>query len=80
MMKVLDEILRQCGFIGTLIVGGPDPDVPNSVKTMIFHTGKTATGLSFGDAYPDLKANMTTSFNTFAHKCLSKCLDSSRIN
>lgn len=69
-MTVLNEVLRQCGFIGTLIVGGPDPDVPDNMMTMIFQTGKTATGLSFGDAYPDLKANITNSFNTFAHKCL----------
>jgi hypothetical protein len=78
MMKVLDEILRQCGFIGTLIVGGPDPDVSNSMMTMVFQTGKTATGLTFGEAYPDLKASMTNSFNTFAHKCLSKHLDPTR--
>ena len=74
MMIVLDEILRQCGFIGTLLVGGPDPDVANSMMTMLFHTGKTATGLSFGDAYPELKVNMKKSFNTFAHKCLGKRL------
>jgi len=80
MMKMLDEILRQCGLIGTLIVGGPDPDMPNSMISMIFHTGKTATSLSFGDAYPDLKASMTSSFNTFAHKCLSKLLDPSGIS
>jgi hypothetical protein len=72
MMTVLNEVLRQCGFIGTLIVGGPDPDVPDSMMTMIFQTGKMATGLSFGDAYPDLKANITSSFNTFAHKCLGR--------
>jgi hypothetical protein len=72
MMIVLDEVLRQCGFIGTLIVGGLDPDVSNSVMTMVFNTGKTATGLAFGDAYPELKASMTSSFNTFAHKCLGK--------
>jgi hypothetical protein len=39
---------------------------------MVFNTGKTATGLAFGDAYPELKASMTSSFNTFAHKCLGK--------
>jgi hypothetical protein len=80
MMIILDEILRQCGFIGTLIIGGPDPDMSDSVMSMVFHTGKTATGLSFGDAYPDLKANMTSSFNTFAHKCLSKYIDPSGIS
>jgi hypothetical protein len=74
-MTVLDEVFRQCGFIGTLIVGGIDPDVSNSV--MVFHTGKTATGLSFGDANPDLKASLTSSFNAFAHKCLGKQFASS---
>ena len=72
MMTILDEVLRQCGFIGTLILGGPDPDAPNNIMSMIFHSGKTATGLGFSDAYPDLKATLTSSFNTFAHKCLSK--------
>jgi hypothetical protein len=72
MMTMLDEVLRQCGFIGTLVVGGPDPDAPNSIMTMVFQTGKTATGLNFTDAYPDLKGTMTGSFNTFAHKCLSR--------
>jgi hypothetical protein len=71
MMTMLDEVLWQCGFIGTLIVGGPDPDVPNSIMSMVFQSGKTATGLSFNDAYPELKATMTSSFNSFAHKCLS---------
>jgi hypothetical protein len=80
MIKILDEILRQCGLIGTLIIGGPDPDMPDSVMSMVFHTGKTATGLSFGDVYSDLKTSMTSSFNTFAHKCLSKHLDPSRIS
>ena len=69
---MLDEILRQCGFIGTLIVGGPDPDAPNNIMSMIFQSGKTATGMTFGDSYPTLKTTMTNSFNTFAHKCLSK--------
>ena len=47
MMKMLDEILRQCGLIGTLIVGGPDPDMPNSMISMIFHTGKNSDRLEF---------------------------------
>jgi hypothetical protein len=72
MTVVLDEVLRQCGFVGTLIVGGPDPDMPNNIMSMVFQSGKTAVGLTFSDAYPDLKAAMTSSFNTFAHKCLSK--------
>jgi hypothetical protein len=72
MMKVLDEVLQQCGFIGTLIVSGLDLDVSNSVMTLVFNMGKMATGLTFGDAYPELKASMTSLFNTFAHKCLSK--------
>jgi hypothetical protein len=72
MMTMLDEVLWQCGFIGTLVVGGPDPDMPNSIMSMVFQTGKTATGLSFADAYPDLKGTMTSSFNKFAHKCLSR--------
>lgn len=72
MMTILDEVLRQCGFIGTLIVGGPDPDVPNRIMSMVFQTGKTVTGMNFTDAYPDLKGTMTGSFNTFAHKCLSR--------
>jgi hypothetical protein len=74
MMTILDEVLRQCGFIGTLLVGGPNPDVPDRVMSMIFHTGKTAMGQNFADVYPDLKTSMTSSFNTFAHKCLSKLL------
>jgi hypothetical protein len=41
MMKVLDEILQQCGFIGTLIISGPDPDMSNSMMTMVFQMGKT---------------------------------------
>jgi hypothetical protein len=72
MVTMLDEVLRQCGFIGTLIVGGPDPDVPNNIISMIFQSGKTATGMTFGDSYPALKTTMKNSFNTFAHKCLSK--------
>ena len=72
MVTMLDKILRQCGFIGTLIVGGPDPDAPNNIMSMIFQSGKTATGMTFGDSYPTLKTTMTNSFNTFAHKCLSK--------
>jgi hypothetical protein len=40
--------------------------------TMIFNTGKTATGLSFSDTYPELKANISNTFYTFAHKCLGK--------
>lgn len=77
MMKVLDEIFQQCGFIGTLIISGIDPDVSNSVMTLVFHTGKTSTGLSFGDANLDLKASLTSSFNAFAHKCLGKQIASS---
>lgn len=72
MVTMLDEVLRQCRFIGTLIVSGPDPDVPNSIMSMIFQSGKTATGMTFGDSYPTLKTTMTNSFNTFAHKCLSE--------
>ena len=72
MMTILDEVLRQCGFIGTLLVGGPDPDVPDRIMSMIFHTGKTAANQNFAEVYPDLKTTMTSSFNTFAHKCLSK--------
>ena len=72
MVTMLDKVLRQCGFIGTLIIGGPDPDVPNNIISMIFQSGKTATGMTFGDSYPALKTTMTNSFNTFAHKCLSK--------
>jgi hypothetical protein len=73
MMTMLDEVLRQCGFIGTLIVGGPDPELPNQVISMIFQSGKTMTGMTFSEAYPELKVTMTNSFNTFAHKCLGVC-------
>jgi hypothetical protein len=55
-----------------VIVGRLDPNVSSSVMTMVFNMGKTATGLAFGDAYPELKASMTSSFNTFAHKCLGE--------
>ena len=80
MMTMLDEVLRQCGFIGTLIVGGPDPEVPNQVMSMIFQSGKMATGMTFGDAYPELKVATTNSFNTFVHKCLSECFWSPHCN
>ena len=69
---ILDEVLRQCGFIGTLLIRGPDPDVPDHIMLMIFHTGKTAVDQNFTEVYPDLRMTMTSSFNTFAHKCLSK--------
>ena len=72
MMTMLDKVLHQCGLIGTLIIGGPDPELADGIASMIFHTGKTTTGQSFIDAYPDLKETLTNSFNTFAHKCLGK--------
>lgn len=64
MMTMLDEVLRQCGFIGTLIIGGPDPELADSITSMIFHTGKTATGQSFIESYPDLKESVTNAFNS----------------
>jgi hypothetical protein len=73
MMTMLDEVLRQCGFIGTLIIGGPDPEMPDSIISMVFQSGKTSTGLTFSDAYPKTKTALTNSFNAFALKCLSKC-------
>ena len=72
MMTMMDEVLRQCGFIGTLIVSGQDPELADSITSMIFHTGKRATGQSFINSYPDLKESMMSSFNTFAYKCLSE--------
>jgi hypothetical protein len=72
MMTMLDEVLCQCGFIGTLIIGGPDPELADRITSMIFHTGKTTTGQSFIDTYPDLEESLVNSFNTFAHKCLGE--------
>jgi hypothetical protein len=72
MMTMLDKVLHQCGFIGTLIIGGPDPELADRITSMIFCTGKTTTGQSFIDTYPDLKESLVNSFNTFAHKCLGE--------
>ncbi|KAI0086709.1 hypothetical protein BDY19DRAFT_995719 [Irpex rosettiformis] len=73
LQRCLDDLAKLTGWIGTILVGGPDPR-SGSFKSFSYHVGKTVTAGSQLDQATECWGKLEKAFEEFLPKCYGNTL------
>ncbi|KAN0107118.1 hypothetical protein V8E52_010478 [Russula decolorans] len=68
----LKEIEKECGFVGFIVVGGPEPKCASDLMIMSAHTGTNGLGSNFTQAYGGWKSNIEEPFIAHLNKVFTR--------